>query len=89
MHEDTVAENSGMKIKKEEEMKEKLTPKRKGYEIGIRTFTAKSKTKETFLVIKTGNEFHVFTEVEAKEAARACGSEGKTTRIMWEKLWKK
>jgi hypothetical protein len=34
--------------------------------------------------------FHVFGEVEAKEAARQCGATvEKNTRGMWESLWKK
>jgi len=53
----------------------------------IRTFTGKD--GDSYIVMRTGDEFHVFVEVEAKEAARDCGFPHHThTRKMWKALWK-
>jgi len=62
--------------------------KKRGFGLEMRTFTG---TKdESYLVFRTSSgSFHTFLEVEAKQAARACGAtdEG-TTRQMWERLWR-
>jgi hypothetical protein len=62
--------------------------KRQGLGLEMRSF--RGKNGEAYLVFRTANgSFHVFTEVEAKEAARECGSRVKgNTRQMWAKLWK-
>ena len=64
-----------------------LKPKRDGSEIGMRIFAAADDRR--FLVFRSlEGSFHVFTEVEAKEAARACGApDDGNTRTMWEYLW--
>lgn len=67
-----------------------LKPKKQGLTLASQTFIGKDGT--TFLVFKSewDGSFHTFVEVEAKQAARACGStvEG-NTRHMWNELWKK
>ena len=64
-----------------------LKPKRDGTELGFKTFVANDGS--TLLVFRSlEGSFHVFTEIEAKEAARMCGSEElANTRKMWESLW--
>ena len=64
-----------------------LTPKRKGTGLEMKTFVGHSGT--TYLVYRTApGSYHVFAEVEAKEAARDCGStEGGNTRTEWSELW--
>lgn len=66
---------------------ESLTPKRKGTGLDMRTFTGRS--GRTYLVFRTSaGSYHVYAEVEAKEAARDCGSaEGANTRSEWKELW--
>jgi len=65
----------------------KLKPKKKGYGLEIKAFIGES--EQSYLVMRTpGGSFHVFVEVEAKEAARDCGSRKEAnTRQMWEVLW--
>lgn len=67
----------------------KLKPKKKGYGLEIKTFIGES--EQSYLVMRTPDgSFHVFVEVEAKEAARDCGSRKEAnTRQMWETLWSK
>ncbi|MEX2170513.1 MAG: hypothetical protein WD851_14455 [Pirellulales bacterium] len=64
--------------------------KRKGLGLDIRMFDGKE--GESYIVFKTTKgSYHVFKEVEAKQAALQCGSnaEGNTnTRQMWGTLWK-
>ncbi len=64
-----------------------LKPKRSGLGLGLRSFTGKD--GKTYLVFRTNRgAFHVFGEVEAKEAARQCGaSVEKHTSAMWKALW--
>ena len=61
--------------------------KRMGVGLEVRTFYGKK--GEAFLVFKTPkNAYHVFKEVEAKDAARQCGATGAAnTRSMWARLW--
>jgi hypothetical protein len=67
--------------------KPKLIPKRKGVGLEVKTFTGKS--GYTYVVFKTAAlTFHVFTEVEAFQAALDCGAEGKGTKI-WQNIWDK
>jgi hypothetical protein len=56
--------------------------------LGLRTFKgASGKTYLVFETLKGGH--HVFAEVEAKEAARDCGTTIKngTSREMWKDVW--
>jgi len=64
-----------------------LKPKRDGTVLGFKTFVANDGS--TFLVFRSlGGAFHVFMEIEAKGAARMCGSEElANTCQMWESLW--
>jgi predicted RNase H-like nuclease len=64
-----------------------LTPKRSHVTLETRTFSGASGI--TYLVFRTaGGSFHVFTEVEAKEAARDCGARVEAnTREMWKQVW--
>jgi hypothetical protein len=61
--------------------------KRKGLALDFRTFNGKDGF--TYLAIKTlSGSFHVFKEVEAKQAARDCGATViGNTRQMWAELW--
>ena len=66
----------------------KYTAKRDGLALGYKTFHGKS--GKTYLVFKAlKGSYHVFTEVEAKEAARDCGTTIKvgTPREMWKEIW--
>jgi hypothetical protein len=71
-------------------MAKKFTSKRTSYALEIETFDS-TDGKSKYLVIKTGNEYHVFAEVEAKEAATDCGCplphRGNTTQQIWNYLW--
>ena len=64
-----------------------LKDKREGTGLAFKTFIAKDGTR--YLVFRSlEGSFHVFAEVEAKQAARDCGSaELLNTRQMWESLW--
>jgi len=61
--------------------------KKRGLGIEMRTFEGQSGSR--YLVFRTREgAFHVFLEIEAKEAAVDCGSRGRgNTRQMWEHLW--
>jgi hypothetical protein len=65
-----------------------LKEKKGGRGLEIKTFVGKD--ENNYLVMRTlEGGFHVFVEVEAKQAARECGAaEGANTRAMWEALWK-
>jgi hypothetical protein len=66
-----------------------MKPKRQGAMIGFDTFYGAD--GKTYLVFKRTPRggYHVFAEVEAKEAARKCGSSGKgTTDHRWGEPWK-
>jgi hypothetical protein len=63
--------------------------KKKSYGLEVKTFPG---GKGNYLVIVAGkSEYHVFVEVEAKEAATDCGCKldpsKSTTRQMWKELW--
>jgi hypothetical protein len=53
----------------------------------MRTFDGASGV--TYLVLRTNSgSFHVFAEIEAKQAARDCGSAGgHNTRTEWQEIW--
>jgi len=63
--------------------------KRQGLGLEMRSY--RGKDGQSYLVFRTsGGAFHAFSEVEAKEAARQCGSKVKgNTRQMWSDVWKK
>lgn len=65
-----------------------VKPKRCGLGMEMRTFTGRS---GNYLFFRTREgAFHVFQEVEAKEAARDCGSKSEgNTRQMWQEIWNK
>lgn len=62
--------------------------KRRGFGLEMKTF--KGRSGSSYLVFRTGaGSFHVFQEVEAKQAVRNCGAKREgTTRQMWERVWK-
>ena len=64
----------------------KIKPKKHGLGLEMRTFDGTSQNH--YLVFRTKQgAFHVFQEVEAKEAARDCGKESEgNTRLMWQSL---
>jgi hypothetical protein len=66
-----------------------LKDKREGTELAFKTFVGSDGTR--YLVFRSlEGSFHVFAEVEAKQAARECGAaELANTRQMWESLWGK
>lgn len=67
-------------------MKRTIKPKRKGLSMEARTFAGKS--GYTYLVFRTlDGGFHVFVEIEAKDAAKDCGATGTNTRDYWKKIW--
>ena len=63
--------------------------KRSGAGLETRSFTGESGA--SYVVFRTArNAYHVFVEVEAKEAARDCGGPATgTTAQMWSDIWKK
>jgi len=66
-----------------------IKAKRRGRGFQIRTFTGNSGV--AYVVFRTPDgAFHVFQEVEAKNAATDCGARsGANTRQMWTTLWQK
>ena len=62
--------------------------KRLGAGLEIKTFKGRG---QNYLVFRTPQgSYHVFLEVEAKQAARACGaSKGNNTVQLWKDLWEK
>ena len=66
-----------------------LKDKRDNTSLAFKTFVSAEGTR--FLVFRSlEGSFHVFAEVEAKQAARECGAaELANTRQMWESLWGK
>jgi len=65
-----------------------LKRKRSNVAVEMKTFNGK---QDTYLVMKIDGAYHVFVEVEAKEAARDCDPTFKkgNTRRIWAKLWAK
>ena len=61
--------------------------KKRGFGLEMKTFSGKD--GNAYLVFRTsGGSFHVFMEVEAKEAAGQCGAKAEAnTRRMWASLW--
>lgn len=66
-----------------------VTLKRKKAGLGLEMKTFAGENGDNYLVFRTNKgSFHVFKEVEAKQASRECGCkvEG-NTRQMWGSLW--
>jgi len=64
----------------------KHTAKRRGLGLEFKTFEGKS--GDVYTVIRTTKgAFHVLVEIEAKRAARDCGSKKPNTRTAWKELW--
>jgi len=65
----------------------KSTKKREGLGLEMKTFTGDE--GQNYLVFRTAKgSYHVFQEVEAKEAAADCGiPKNGNTRQMWSYLW--
>jgi hypothetical protein len=64
-----------------------IKQKKRGLGMELRSFTGKD--DRAYLVFRTARgTYHVFAEVEAKQAARECGAsrEG-TTHQMWNEIW--
>jgi hypothetical protein len=59
--------------------------KRSGLAVEIKTFRG---DKATYLVMRTGNTFHVFAEVEAKAAATDCGCPFDPRHNHMHKMWR-
>ena len=71
-------------------MAEAVRFKRSGVGLEMKVFAGSGKRR--FLVLRTPRgAFHVFAEVDAKDAAVVCGSrldrKTATTRQMWQELW--
>ena len=66
-----------------------VKPKKKGFGMELKSF--RDNQGKSYLVYRTTKGgFHVFAEVEAKQAARDCGSTvSGGTRKMWRELWSK
>ena len=65
-----------------------MKKKMQGLGLEVKTFMGKSGAP--YLVFRTNpGSFHVFIEVEAKGAARDCGTKEGTTHQMWARLWKR
>jgi len=64
--------------------------KRKKKGLGLEMHTFFGKDGNSYLVFRsTAGSYHVFVEVEAKEAARQCGERSTgTPRQMWGEIWK-
>jgi hypothetical protein len=66
-----------------------LKEKKAGFGLEVRSFVGSD--EKAYLVFKSREgSYHVFKEVEAKEAARECGAsrEG-NTRQMWSEIWRR
>jgi hypothetical protein len=67
-----------------------MKPSKDSVEIKIFHRKAKTKPQVTYIVMKTGREYHVFAEIEAKRAALDCGARGtreKGTVDLWDSIW--
>lgn len=66
-----------------------MTVKKKREGVGLEMKIFSGKDGNSYLVFRAPEgAFHVFVEVEAKEAARQCGATvDKNTRGMWESVW--
>jgi len=71
-------------------MASKMLGKRKRQGVGLEMKTFKGNDKQNYLVFRTPKgSYHVFLEVDAKEAATHCAAPRKgNTRQIWKQLWK-
>jgi hypothetical protein len=70
-------------------MAKNIKAKKAGFGLDMKQFTGK---KGNYIVFRLpSGAFHAFLEVEAKDAARDCGSTKTTenTREFWKELWAK
>jgi hypothetical protein len=67
----------------------RLALKEKKLGLGLETRSFHGKDGRTYLVFRTAEgSYHVFAEVEAKEAARQCGAmKEANTRQVWGEVW--
>lgn len=67
----------------------KVKAKKRGFGLEMKTFVGKS--RRSYLVFRTKQgAFHVFQEVEAKQAAGDCGAKpAGNVRQRWNRLWRK
>ena len=67
------------------------TDKKKGLTLDMRTFQGES--EKTYIVFRekksSSYSYHVFQEIEAKEAANDCGEKNGHTNKRWKNLWDK
>jgi hypothetical protein len=64
-----------------------MKAKKQGY--GLETQTFRGASGRQYMVFKARNGgFHVFAEVEAKNAASDCGAKSGHTRERWKSLWR-
>jgi hypothetical protein len=66
-----------------------IKKKRQGTGLEMKMFLGRD--DNSYLIFKTQNgSYHAFMEVEAKQAARECGSSQEAhTRTMWKVIWDK
>jgi hypothetical protein len=71
-------------------MAHKVLGKRKRQGVGLEMKTFRGSDEQNYLVFRTPKgSYHVFLEVDVKEAAAHCGALRKgNTRQMWTGLWK-
>ena len=64
-----------------------IKKKRQGTELEMKVF--RGRDGNSYLIFKTHKgSYHAFMEVEAKQAARECGSSQEAhTRTMWKVIW--
>ncbi len=64
-----------------------IKPKKRGFGLEMKIFEGND--EESYLVLKTkSGSYHVFQEVEAKQAARECGAlKESNSRQMWNEVW--
>lgn len=62
--------------------------KRAGFGVEMRTFQGQ---EGVYLVLRVGGSYHVFAEIEAKDAARDCDPTVKESNVrnMWNQIWRK
>jgi hypothetical protein len=66
--------------------KKAFKAKRSDFAVEMKTFKG---NESTYLVMKVNGAYHVFTEVQAKDAARDCDptmTKGNVRR-MWDRIW--
>jgi len=68
-------------------MPDKIELKRRGFGLAMKTF--QDREGHCYIVFRSSNgSFHVFAEVNAKDAGEKITGRRENTRIMWGKLWR-